>query len=88
MLEYVNVLVVGAAVVLLAENFLKLNSFERIITTMSASLDALTASVGNLETAVDATVAEIASLKAGGDTAALPALQARIDAAAAKLAGA
>ena len=54
---------------------------------MSASLDALTASVTALETADTATLAtaitavstEIASLKAGTDTAALDALKGRVD---------
>lgn len=46
---------------------------------MSAALDALTASVGNLETASAAVVTEVGSLKAGSDDAALTALGQRVD---------
>lgn len=44
-----------------------------------ANLDVLTASVGNLETAAAAAVAEIATLTSGSDEAALGALATRID---------
>lgn len=57
----------------------------RKLTKMSQALDDLTASVTALETASGAAVTEIASLASGGDTAALPALKARIDTVAANL---
>ena len=54
---------------------------------MSAALDALTASVTAIEAAGTAVVAEIASLKDGSTDAALPALQARVDAVTTELGG-
>lgn len=53
-----------------------LSDFERF--EMSQALDDLTAAIGDLETASTAAVNEIASLLAGSDTAALPALTARV----------
>ena len=52
---------------------------------MSASVDRLNASVAALATATDAAVAEIASLKAGTDDAAINAAADAVDAATAKL---
>jgi hypothetical protein len=55
---------------------------------MSASTDALTAAVGDLETAANNATTEIASLKANGDGPAVDALTARVRAVAVSLASA
>jgi len=78
---------------IIATAFLAFIFLIRKVYTMSASLDALTASVAALETvqsgtittAVNAALAEIASLNAGTDTAALDALKGRVDTVASNL---
>ena len=73
-------LILAAGIVVAA---LTLNAWS--IYRMSQSLDNLTAQVGALETAATNAVAEIASLKAGTDDAALDALAGRVATVAANL---
>lgn len=79
-------LIVGVCAIVLALAAVVIASFTYWrLTKMSAALDRVTASVGALETAVTAATAEIASLKAGSDDAALNGLADRVDAATASL---
>lgn len=74
-------LVLALAVVVFVDGFLT----RKKVQAMTQALDDLTTSVTALETASAAAITEIQSLTAGGDTAALPAIKARIDAVAANL---